>query len=519
MNPDSRPAALAYLARLRNDLPLFASKLLFILSKTGELEPLAFNRAQLHVHEAIQEQLNGTGKVRVLVLKGRQQGISTYVQARFYWRTSLRRGIRAYILTHRKDASEHLFAIAQRFHRHQQGLRPELGACNERELLFEGLESEYRVATAGAVGTGRSSTAQCFHGSEVAFWPNADDHMSGLAQVIPDLPGSEIILESTANGVGNFFHRAWQSAERKESDYRAIFVPWFWQPEYQRTPTGAEEWSAEEEFYRQAYGLTLAQLAWRRHKILDDFTGDTARFCQEYPATASEAFVAVGHEPFIPPVLVLAARGRKIEKQLSGLVVGVDPARYGKDSTCIVRRVGRECRPVERLRKRDLMHQAGRISILIREERPLRVFIDVGGLGAGLYDRLLELGYGEVVTSINFGETANRPDRFLNRRAEMWSNLRDWLAGARLPDDDILAGDLVGPKFTYDSEGRLKLESKEDMRKRGLPSPDSGDGLALTHAMPIAHEAGTGPGGQVWEDMVEAFREVQEQGLEGIHTG
>jgi hypothetical protein len=521
---DQRAAALEYLRRLRGDLRLFCSSMLSVRTKVGTLEALVLNRAQIHLHEALQRQLADTGKVRALVLKGRQQGISTYVQARYYWRTTLTRGLRAYILTHRSDASANLFAIAQRFHQYHRGPKPDLGACNERELKFDGLESEYRVATAGAAGTGRSGTAQCFHGSEVGFWPEADEHMAGIGQVIADLPGTEIILESTANGVGNFFHRAWLSAERGESDYLPVFIPWFWQPEYSRPVVGNEEWTRDEQEYASAFGLRPEQLKWRRAKIADDFGGDEARFRQEYPASASEAFVAVGHESFIPAALVLGARGRRLEAQTQQLVVGVDPARYGKDSTAIARRRGRQCLPIERLRKRDLMHQAGRIAILIREEKPLRVFIDIGGLGAGLYDRLVELGYGDTVTAISFGSEANQPDRYLNRRAEMWGNLRDWLGGGSMipADDDVLAGDLVGPTFTYDSQGRLKLESKEDMRKRGVPSPDSADALGLTFAMPLATLSDQTPGGRAWEDMIEAFQgavEHADRGLEGIQTG
>jgi len=515
-------AARDYLRRLRGDLPLFARTALMIRTKTGTLHPLELNRAQLHVHAMIEKQRQDVGKARVLVLKGRQQGISTYVQARYYWKTTLSRGLRAYILTHRLDASANIFAIAQRFHQNQPGPKPSLARSNDRSLRFDGLESEYSVATAGASGTGRSGTAQCFHGSEVAFWPDAEDHMAGIGQVIGDLPGTEMILESTANGVGNFFHRTWQAAERGDSDYLAVFVPWFWQPEYTRPPTGKEDWSALDLEYAAAYKLTEAHLAWRRAKIIDDFGGDEARFRQEYPACAAEAFVAVGHESYIPASTVLAARARKVEPQMQRLVVGVDPARFGPDKTAIARRRGRLCLPIERIKHRDTMHVSGVIALLIRNEKPMRVFVDIGGLGAGVYDRLVELGYGDTVTAINFGETANEPGRFFNRRAEMWGLMREWLSGGSIPDDDILAGDLVGPAFKYDSDDRLKLESKDDMRKRQVPSPDSADALGLTFAMPLAVLTDSTPGGRAWEDMVDAMQEVSERhevGIEGIQTG
>lgn len=505
----------------KSSLPDYCAQVLTLKNKVGQLVPAILNRSQLHLHHAIEDQLQRIGMVRALVLKGRQQGISTYVQARFYWKTSLSRGLKAYILTHRTDASDNLFEIAERYYK-LSVFRPHLGACNAKELVFDQLDSGYQVATAGSEGTGRSGTAQLFHGSEVAFWPQADSHLSGIGQVVAKMPGTEIILESTANGIGNVFHRLWQAAERKESDFIPVFLPWFWEPGYTAAVLDGFALSDEDEKYRSTHGLTLGQMAWRREKIASDFLGDPNRFAQEYPATAEEAFVAVGHDPFIPPPIVAAAMKRR-DVPSGILIVGVDPARFGDNETCIARRRGRQCAPIERLKRRDTMHQVGRLAMLIRDEKPARVFIDIGGLGAGVYDRLVELGYGDVVTAVNFGGVPGRTDRYVNKRAEMWGDLRDWLPLAELPDDTALAGELSAPGYKYDSESRIQLEKKEDMRKRGIRSPDSADALALTFAMPVAHATANTPGGRAWEDMVDACNSATgERGgeyLEGVHTG
>lgn len=501
-----------------SDLPRYCLEALTIRDKLGRLVPMQLNRAQLHLHRLLEDQRNRTGMVRALILKGRQQGVTTYTQARFYWRTSLGRGLRAFILTHEQKATDNVFEMADRFWRCAP-IRPQLGAANAKELVFDLLDSGYRVATAGTKETGRSSTAQLFHGSEVAFWPHGDTHMAGIGQVVARMPGTEIILESTANGLGNLFHRLWQAAERGASDYQAIFIPWFWQDEYAAAVPEGFTLAEEEEAYRDAYGLTPEQMAWRRQKIETDFAGDVARFNQEYPATPSLAFTAVNHDPLIKPADVLAAVARKVEAQTTGLVVGVDPARFGPNVTTIARRRGRQLLPMERLPKQDTMAVAGRIAVLIREEHPMRVFIDIGGLGAGVVDRLLELGYGDVVTAINFGETANRPDRYFNRRAEMWGDMKDWLKGGAIPNDSVLIGDLSGPKYGYDSDGRMKLEKKEDMVKRGIASPDSGDAAGLTFAMPVAHLSAAVPGGNAWEDMMDAWRETVDRDDFGVHTG
>ena len=137
---------------------------------------------------------------------------------------------------------------------------------------------------------------------------------------------------------------------------------------------------------------------------------------------------------------------------------------------------------------------------MIDDEKPERVFIDVGGLGVGIFDRLVEMGYGKVVRAVNFGGAPIEPDRKdsrgnklgggpVNRRAEMWMASRDWLdqdGGADIPDDDGLQADACGPSYKYDSNARVQLERKEDMRRRGVKSPDGWDAVALTFAEPVA---------------------------------
>jgi len=505
-----------------SSLPKFCQEALTIRTKNGSLLPFNLNRSQLHLHSLLQDQKKRTGMVRAVILKGRQQGISTYLQARFYWMTSLRRGRRAVILTHRIDASENLFGMAERFHQYAP-LKPHVGTCNAKELVFDRLDSSYQVATAGSSGTGRSGTAQLFHGSEVAFWPFAADHLSGVAQVVAREPGTEIVYESTANGMANAFYDLWQSASSGRGDFIAVFLPWFWEPGYRAAvPDGFRLDDAEAE-YQRVHDLTLEQMVWRRLKIVDDFGGDPTRFAQEYPATPSEAFTASDHDPLIRPDVVMGAIARKISTPTQRLVVGVDPARFGNNSTAIARRRGRQLVNVERLPRQDTMATVGRIVTLIRDERPVRIFMDLGGLGAGIYDRLVELGYGSIVTPINFGDDANRPDRFVNRRAEMWASMRDWLAtGGSIPKDDSLIRDLSGPKFSWDSDGRLKLEPKEKMRERGVPSPDSGDALGLTFAIPIETLESGNPMSSAWDDMMQAFQDATDNnpnGMLGVHTG
>ncbi len=478
--------------QLKDELEFYARNCLRIRTKDGKVAPFLFNRAQAYIHERLEAQKAATGKVRALILKGRQQGCSTYVGARYYHATTWAHGRRTFILTHEDAATANLFEMVNRYHEHCPApVRPSTSSANAKELFFDALDSGYKVGTAGTKGVGRSSTIQLFHGSEVAFWPHAETHAAGVLQAVPEADGTEVILESTANGVGNFFHQKWRDAERGVGDFIAIFVPWFWQDEYRKAPAADFALDEEDREYAANYALSMEQMAWRRNKIAE--LKDPALFKQEYPATAAEAFQMSGHDSYIKPALV--AKARKAECAESGpLVIGLDPARFGDDGSAMARRRGRKVRKVERRHKLDTMECAGWAKQVIDAEKPARMFIDVGGLGAGVYDRLVEMGYGHIVRPVNFGGKPLEPAPLdgggpLNRRAEMWMKSKEWLeepAGAQIPDDDALHGDACGPGYKYDSNTRLQLESKDDMRRRGVPSPDGWDSVALTFAEPVA---------------------------------
>lgn len=496
---------LEFLSRLKNNFFEYAPTCLMIKTKTGEMRPFVPNAAQRHIHERIEQQKAETGKVRALVLKARQQGCSTYVGGRFYWKSSLNYGASVFILTHEQAATDNLFNMVVRYHSHSP-LKPATGASNAKELAFSKLDSGYSVATAGQKAVGRSKTAQYLHGSEVAFWPNAKEHFAGVVQTIPDLPGTEIILESTANGVTGEFYERWQQAERGIGDYIAIFTPWFWEAGYRRRvpegfhlsneKQGGEDISEAE--YAELHGLDLEQMCWRRAKIAE--LNDPMLFKQEYPATPDEAFQATGHDSFIKSEMVLRARKFVIEEPLGPLIIGVDPSRFGDDLFAIVWRKGRKILKKKTIEKIDTVAAANLLKKIIDDDEPARVFIDAGGLGAGMVDLVKSFGekYDRIVVGVNFGGSPLEPTITLdngelapgpkNRRAEMWMKSRQWLAdpmGVDIPDEGLFQSDAVGPSYSYDSAQRLVLESKEAMRKRGVASPDVWDAVALTFAEPV----------------------------------
>jgi hypothetical protein len=162
-----------------------------------------------------------------------------------------------------------------------------------RRLSWNETLSNYRVESAKGQEVGRGSTLQAVHASEVAFWPNAEDLMPALMNAIPNNHGTIIVLESTANGVGGFFYDEWMKAMRGESEYEALFFPWFKHFEYTIRRHGLKEkdLSSVERDLQERFGLTLGQLAWRRRQIRQ-LNGDDELFRQEFPCTWAQRWTA-----------------------------------------------------------------------------------------------------------------------------------------------------------------------------------------------------------------------------------
>jgi hypothetical protein len=481
--------------KLKNDFKFFAKRILKIRTKSGGLKNFILNPVQEFVVSQIKEQRNRTGKVRVVLLKGRQMGCSTLVAGMYYQEVTHNYGLQAFIIAHEANATNNLYEIAQRYYDNSPDLvRPVISKSNAKELRFGELDSGYKLGTAVNEKVGRSSTIHLLHCSEVAFWENTDEHAAGVMQSVPDMPGTSIILESTANGASGYFYEMWQDAEAGIGDYIAIFVPWFWQEEYTKQINGDFVLTDEERELHQMYGLNIGQLNWRRNKIIElskNGADGTIKFRQEYPNCASEAFILSGEDNFIPPNIILSARKNVVADRYGSIVLGVDPARFGQDRTCIIRRQGRVAYNLQTYTKIDTMQIVGKIVSILESEPIDIVCVDVGGLGAGVVDRLRELIEPKKIHAVNFGGSPYEELKYRNKRAEMWANMKQWLidGNCQVVDSDELQSDLINVKYTIDSNSRLLLESKESMKKRGVRSSDAADALALTFALPKTYFA------------------------------
>jgi hypothetical protein len=320
-------------------------------------------------------------------------------------------------------------------------------------------------------------------------------------QAVPDAPGTEVIWESTANGVGNFFHEQWKLAEKGMSEFTAIFVPWFWQAEYKKElPEGFKSTKQEDELKGQ-YKLNDEQMFWRRMKVAelttDGVDGDKA-FKQEYPMNAAEAFQVSGGDGLILPDHCMRARKEHVTGS-GAYVVGVDPSRGG-DRFGIVKRQGRKMFGMEAYIGEQCNKLAKNVAICKKildhvdeftKKVPDMMFVDYGA-GADLVDRLHELGYKKRVKSVHFGSTPLNPEKYTNKRNEIWQELADWLVDetlpVQIPDDDELQADLCASPFSRDTKDRRVLWSKDRIKEKYGFSPDYGDAAALTFTEPVRND-------------------------------
>ena len=293
-----------------------------IKTKSGTVVPFRLNDAQRKLYAVAKRQQDAGKPVRLIILKARQLGFSTLTEGLIFHACATRRNVNALIVAHREDATANLFRMSKLFYDELPApVKPMLRASNAQELVFEnpsklrserearpGLRSRIRCATAGGRGIGRSDTLQCVHLSEYAFWPDGADGkastLAGILQAVPSLPGTMVVIESTANGFEDFKER-WDAAVAGENDFEPVFFAWFENPDYSMPVVPGTEWTPEERDLKAAYRLTDEQLQWRRWCIANNCGGSLDMFRQEYPASPGEAFLHSGTGVFDNEQIVL----------------------------------------------------------------------------------------------------------------------------------------------------------------------------------------------------------------------
>ena len=286
----------------------YCESLLVIRNKKQELVPLRFNEAQSNLYAVIRQQAALGKPIRIIILKGRQEGISTVTEALMFQDTVTRPNVKALIVAHDSGATGNLFKMNKLFYdclpRRMQPMRKN---SNAKELVFEnptrepkekakrpGLRSSIRCQTAGSGSVGRSDTLTNVHISEYAFWPkDKKDLLLGIMQTVPNDPSTMVVIESTANGYDHF-KELWDGAENGTNEWIPVFLPWYLEKGYRMAVPPGTEWTEEERQLQRDFGLDEEQLQWRRWCIRANCGGSVEEFRQEYPNTPAEAFLLSG---------------------------------------------------------------------------------------------------------------------------------------------------------------------------------------------------------------------------------
>jgi hypothetical protein len=327
------------------------------------------------------------------------------------------------------------------------------------ERVFVKADPEGAFAVARTARAERPEALQGFHAGTLAFFA---DEASGIADVIFEVASGTLssddvwfFMFANPTRLEGYFYRSHHGARERFNPYHvpcsaAVRVSETYAKEM------AEEYGDTSNVYR-------------------------VRVLGEFPLEEDDAVLSLG--------LIQSAIGRNVQPVNAGVVWGLDVARFGDDATALCKRRGNVLLEATReWKKLDTMQVCGLIVKEFRQtpvgDQPSAINVDVIGLGAGVVDRLRELGL--PARGVNVGEAAaaDTDGRYMRLRDQLWFDARDWFEtrAVAMPPDDALVAELVGPKYKIESSGKIKVESKDDMKKRGVKSPNRADAFCLTFA-------------------------------------
>lgn len=292
----------------------FAEEFLYIRDNEKRIIPLRMNNIQKRVYATIKSLRARKKPIRIIILKARREGLTTGIASELFVNSFCIPNTTTVVTAHDQDTSNKIFEIYKLFYQKLPDLiRHPTSHSSKRELAFadawelddgvtiEPLRSSMIVRTANAKRSGRAMEINNWHWSEVAFTEEGEELMLSMMQAISDKADTMIVLESTANGQGNFFHEQWLRAKSGEIDFIPLFFGWNEFPAYQRDFESEahrnvfkKAMSPEEHVLRKQYKLSYKQLHWRRWKIKNYCGGNLNKFRQEYPINDEEAFIGSG---------------------------------------------------------------------------------------------------------------------------------------------------------------------------------------------------------------------------------
>jgi hypothetical protein len=316
--PEDQLNKLELLYSLEN-YEFFSQRNIKIVNKKGDLVPFSHNSIQKQINSKIDELRSQGILVRLLILKARQEGVTTNEQGRMLFNTTTKPNRNALVVAHRNDSTGDIFEKSKFMFDHlPNDAKPYRKASNATELVFDlpssysgkgkGLNSRIQIQTAGSGGVGRSNTIHYVHASEFAFWEGRDDkspikQLNGILQAVPDDLDTEVVIESTANGF-NDFKDLWDDSVSGKTAFIPLFFSWFVHEEYQMELSEDEKetfiytFSDYENWLYKDLKLPLERIRWWRHTLKNKCNGDLNMMKQENPSTPEEAFLMSGSAVF-----------------------------------------------------------------------------------------------------------------------------------------------------------------------------------------------------------------------------
>jgi phage terminase large subunit len=396
------------------------------------------------------------GERRIAIRAGHGVGKSALESWVILWFLLFRRPCKIPVTANSQDQlRDVVWAEVARWHRELPQFMKDLVEVTS-ERVFIKADPEGAFAVARTARPEKPEALQGFHSPNLLF---VLEEASGIEDIIFETAGGAltganamVLMAGNPTRTQGYFHRAFT---QNRQSWHCVHVPC--SASSRVSPDYAKEIATE-------YGL--------------DSNVYRVRVLGEFPLSEDDAVIPLG--------LIEAAVARDVSPSESGIVWGLDVARFGDDSTSLVKRRGNMLLEKSReWKKYDLMQTAGVIAKEYAETplelRPSSINVDVIGMGGGVVDRLRELGL--PVRGINVGESASSsPERYMRLRDELWFKAREWFdtRAVTMPNDAALIGELVGPKYKVESSGKLKVESKDEMKKRGVKSPNRADAFCLT---------------------------------------
>lgn len=463
-----------------------------ITTKAATLEKFVPNRAQRRFLDRIKRLWIEKRIIRINLLKARQLGLTTMIEAIIFCLTSYTENTNSLIIADDLDGSNYIFGMSKLYQEQMpEHLRIPEKRSNEKKLEFDAIHSQILIDTSANPAAGRKYTFRLVHLSEYAFFANANVLMDGLSNSVPALPQTIILKETTANGL-NHFKEEWDAAANGDSDYVNIFLPWYLGDDYRMaidknfviSDRAFGEISADE---KMLYNILAAdgvdfieeRLQWRRWCIRNNCRGYVTIFRQEYPSTPQEAFVAEEKNVLITSLMLDALKGLMIHEPKIKRIVSIDPSLGGDECVFYFIENGKKIEE-KILHERDTMKIVGEAVVFMAQNNCDDVVVDCIGIGKGIADRLNELK--KRVQYFNSSNTANREEEFKNMRAESYWHTMEQIRDKKIPEikDMELCRQLTTVPFKIIiSSGKIILFDKAWIKTKLGRSPDRADAFTM----------------------------------------